>query len=266
MFAGFPMTRRLFAPTADGETVPISLVYRRGVALDGTAPCLLYGYGAYGMSIPAAFNGNRLSLVDRGFVYAIAHVRGGTEKGWRWYREGKLARKCNTFRDFAAAAEYLREQRIVQPDRIVAHGVSAGGMLIGAVANLRGDLFAAMIAEAPFVDVLNTMLDDTLPLTPLEWQEWGNPIADAEAFRLILSYSPYDNVRKQPYPMTYWEPAKWVAQLRERKTDDNLLAFRTNLHAGHAGASGRFERLREIALAYAFALKIVGGLAPHAAT
>jgi len=272
------VTRRLFAPTADGETVPISLVYRRGVALDGTAPCLLYGYGAYGMSIPAAFNGNRMSLVDRGFVYAIAHVRGGTEKGWRWYREGKLARKCNTFRDFAAAAEYLRDQRIVQPDRIVAHGGSAGGMLIGAIANLRGDLFAAMIAEAPFVDVLNTMLDDTLPLTPLEWREWGNPIADAEAFRLILSYSPYDNVRTQRYPallvlagltdprVTYWEPAKWVAQLRERKTDDNLLAFRTNLHAGHAGASGRFERLREIALAYAFALKIVGGLAPHAAT
>jgi len=272
------VTRRLFAPTADGETVPISLVYRRGVALDGTAPCLLYGYGAYGMSIPAAFNGNRMSLVDRGFVYAIAHVRGGTEKGWRWYREGKLARKCNTFRDFAAAAEYLRDQRIVQPDRIVAHGGSAGGMLIGAIANLRGDLFAAMIAEAPFVDVLNTMLDDTLPLTPLEWREWGNPIADAEAFRLILSYSPYDNVRTQRYPallvlagltdprVTYWEPAKWVAQLRERKTDDNLLAFRTNLHAGHAGASGRFERLREIALAYAFALKIVGGLAPHATT
>jgi oligopeptidase B len=261
------VTRRLLAPTADGEAVPISLLYRRETPLDGTAPCLLYGYGAYGMAMPAAFSGNRLSLVDRGFVYAIAHVRGGTEKGWRWYRQGKLAHKRNTFRDFIAAAEHLRDQRLVAGDKIVAHGGSAGGMLIGAVANLRPDLFAAMIAEVPFVDVLNTMLDDQLPLTPPEWREWGNPIEDGEAFRLILSYSPYENVGTQRYPallvlagltdprVTYWEPAKWVARLRDRKTDGNLLAFRTNLDAGHAGAAGRFERLKEVALAYAFALK-----------
>jgi len=263
------VTHRVLAPAGDGETVPISFVVRRDTPLDGTAPCLLYGYGAYGSSLPAAFSGNRLSLVDRGFVYAVAHVRGGTEKGWRWYREGKLAHKANTFRDFAAAAAYLGERRLVDRDRIVAHGGSAGGMLIGAVANMRPDLFAGMIAEVPFVDVLNTMLDDTLPLTPPEWQEWGNPIQDADAFRRILSYSPYDNVRAQRYPallvlagltdprVTYWEPAKWVARLRARKTDDNLIAFRTNLQAGHGGAAGRFERLKEVALAYAFALKSV---------
>jgi len=260
------VTRRLLAPAADGETVPISLLHRRDLAPDGTAPALVYGYGAYGIAIPASFSASRLSLVDRGFVYAIAHVRGGTDKGWRWYTSGKRAGKHTTFDDFVAATEHLVAQRYVAPGRAIAHGGSAGGMLIGAVANARPDLYAGMIAEVPFVDVLNTMLDDTLPLTPPEWPEWGNPITDAEAFRTILSYSPYENVRAQTYPamlvlagltdprVTYWEPAKWVARLRATKTDRNPLVFRTNLDAGHGGAAGRFDRLKEVALAFAFAL------------
>jgi oligopeptidase B len=263
------VTRRLLAPAADGEMVPISLLHRRDFKPDGTAPGLVYGYGSYGAAIPAAFSTNRLSLVDRGFVYAIAHIRGGTDKGWRWYKSGKLARKPNTFGDFIAATKHLVARGFVAPDRVVAQGGSAGGMLIGAVANARPDLYAGMIAEVPFVDVLNTMLDDTLPLTPPEWPEWGNPIADIEAFRTILSYSPYENVRTQDYPallvlagltdprVTYWEPAKWVARLRAMKTDGRVLAFRTNLEAGHAGAAGRFDRLKEVALGYAFALAAV---------
>ena len=265
------VTRRVLARSGDGETIPISLLHRKDLARDGSAPCLLYGYGAYGLTIPAAFSSNRLSLVDRGFVFAIAHIRGGTDKGWRWYREGKLKKKVNTFTDFIAAADYLVAERWTRHDRIVAHGGSAGGMLIGAVANMRPDAFGGLIAEVPFVDVLNTMLDDTLPLTPPEWPEWGNPITDADAFRTILGYSPYENVRPQNYPkllvlaglsdprVTYWEPAKWVARLRQLKTDQNLLAFRTNMEAGHAGAAGRFERLREVALTYAFAIKMTGG-------
>ena len=264
------VTRRLFAPAGDGETIPVSLLYRKDVALDGTAPCLLYGYGAYGISIPAAFNSNRLSLVDRGFVYALAHVRGGSEKGWRWYREGKLARKINTFADFIAVSEYLGKNGWCAPGKIVAEGRSAGGTLIGAVGNLRPDLYAGLIAGMPFVDVLNTMLDETLPLTPPEWPEWGDPDRDAAAFRTILAYSPYENVRAQNYPailalagltdprVLYWEPAKWIARLRGLRTDDNLIVFRTNLDAGHAGAAGRFDRLREVALAYAFAIKVAG--------
>ncbi|WGD30361.1 S9 family peptidase [Ancylobacter sp. WKF20] len=265
------VTRRLLAPAADGELVPVSLLYAKDTPLDGTAPCLLYGYGAYGISIPASFSTSRLSLVDRGFVYAIAHIRGGTEKGWRWYREGKLAAKTNTFHDFIAAGEHLVREKIVAPDRIVAHGGSAGGMLMGAVANLRPELFAGIVAEVPFVDVLNTMLDDTLPLTPPEWPEWGNPITDAEAFAYIRSYSPYDNVSAQDYPaifalagltdprVTYWEPAKWVARLRETKTDSHPLLLRTNMEAGHGGAAGRFDRLEETAQVYAFALAVAGG-------
>jgi oligopeptidase B len=210
-----------------------------------------------------------LSLADRGFVVAIAHVRGGTEKGWRWYREGKLAKKPNTFSDFIAVTEFLIAEKFVSPKKVVAHGASAGGMLIGAIANARPDLFAALIAEVPFVDVLNTMLDDTLPLTPPEWPEWGNPITDPEAFAVIRSYSPYDNVRAQAYPailalagladprVTYWEPAKWVARLRRLKTTDSALMLRTNLDAGHGGAAGRFDRLKEIALTYAFAITAV---------
>lgn len=264
------VTRRLMAPAPDGELIPISLLFAKDTPLDGSAPCLLYGYGAYGISIPAGFSTSRLSLVDRGFVYAIVHIRGGTEKGWRWYRKGKLAKKPNTFSDFIAAAEHLASERIVARDRIVAHGGSAGGMLMGAVANMRPELFAGIVAEVPFVDVLNTMLDDTLPLTPPEWPEWGNPITDAEAFAAIRAYSPYDNVEAKDYPaifalagltdprVTYWEPAKWVARLRELKTDNRPLLLRTNMEAGHGGAAGRFDRLQETALVYAFALAVAG--------
>ena len=262
------VTRRLFAPGFDGETIPISLLHHKDTPIDGTAPALVYGYGAYGIAIPAAFSSNRLSLVDRGFVFAIAHVRGGTEKGWRWYRAGKLANKPNTFRDFIAVVEFLIAKRWAAPTKVIAQGGSAGGMLMGAIANQRPDLFAGIIAEVPFVDVLNTMLDDMLPLTPPEWPEWGNPRTAADVFRTILNYDPYGNVRAQHYPamlvlagltdprVTYWEPAKWVARLRARRLDRNLLVLRTNLDAGHAGASGRFDRLKEVALAYAFAVKI----------
>jgi oligopeptidase B len=263
------VTRRVLAPARDGETVPVSLLYRKTTPLDGTAPALLYGYGAYGFAFPPSFVANRLSLVDRGFVFAGAHVRGGTDKGWRWYREGKLTNKQNTFSDFIAATEFLVAQKFVAPDKVVAQGRSAGGLLIGAVANQRPDLYAALLAEVAFVDVLNTMLDDTLPLTPPEWREWGNPITDAEAFATIRAYSPYDNVCAQAYPamlvlagltdprVTYWEPAKWVARLRSRKTDRNLILLHTNLGAGHGGAPGRFERLKEVALTYAFAIAAV---------
>jgi oligopeptidase B len=264
------VTRRIFAKAHDSESVPISIIHRRETRIDGSSPLLLYGYGAYGSAMPASFSTNRLSLVDRGFVYAIAHVRGGTEKGWRWYREGKLAFKENTFRDFISAAEHLIAKGFGAKGRIVAHGGSAGGLLMGAVANMRPDLFGGIVAEVPFVDALNTMLDDTLPLTPPEWPEWGNPITDAEAFRRIRGYSPYDNVRSKDYPpmlvlagltdprVTYWEPAKWVARLRANKTDEGILLLRTNMDAGHGGAAGRFDRLEEVALGYVFALRTVG--------
>ena len=263
-------TRRMVAPANDGETVPVSLLYRKETKLDGTAPLLLYGYGAYGMSIPAGFSTNALSLVDRGFVYAIAHIRGGKDKGYRWYKDGKREKKVNSFTDFIAAGEFLAEQGLTARGRIVAHGGSAGGMLMGAVANLAPSLFLGIIAEVPFVDVLTTMLDASLPLTPPEWPEWGNPIESETDYRTIAAYSPYDNVRAVAHPhilalagltdprVTYWEPAKWLAKLREQDTGSSLLLFRTNMEAGHAGASGRFERLKEVALAYAFALKIVG--------
>src|SRR3984893_6636974 len=268
------VARRVLAPTRDGDTVPVSLLYRKTTPLDGTAPMLVYGYGAYGMSMPAAFNSNRLSLVDRGFVFAIAHVRGGSGAGWGWYREGKLAAKQNTFSDFIAATEYLATCKCASPQKVVAQGGSAGGLLIGAVANQRPDLYAALIAEVPFVDVLNTMLDDTLPLTPPEWVEWGNPITDAAAFATIRAYSPYDNVRAHEYPamlvlagltdprVTYWEPAQRMARLRSRKTDRTAVVLRVNLDSGHAGAPGRFDRLKEVALSYAFAIAAVEGALP----
>jgi oligopeptidase B len=262
------VTRRIVALAADGETVPISLLYRKDTKLDGSAPCFLYGYGAYGIAMPASFSISRLSLVDRGFVHAIAHVRGGKEKGFSWYEAGRRRAKANTFTDFIAAAEHLAREKFTSRGRIVAEGGSAGGLLIGAVANMTTDLFGGFIANVPFVDVLNTMLDDTLPLTPPEWPEWGNPIAHAEDYATVFAYSPYDNVAAKPYApilvlagltdprVTYWEPAKWVARLRATKTDDNLVALRTNLEAGHQGAAGRFERLKEVALAYAFAREI----------
>ncbi|MBD8874804.1 S9 family peptidase [Roseibium polysiphoniae] len=264
------VTRRLQAPAGDGETVPISLLYRKDTVLDGSAPCLLYGYGSYGMSMPASFNTNALSLVDRGFVYAIAHVRGGKEKGFRWYKDGRRENKKNTFTDFIAASKHLSSERFTSHDRIVAQGGSAGGMLMGAVANMAPEAFTGIIAEVPFVDVLATMLDDTLPLTPPEWPEWGNPITDKAAYDYIASYSPYDNVAAKEYPailavggltdprVTYWEPAKWVAKLRATKTGDSLLMLKTNMEAGHGGASGRFDRLKEVALVQAFALMVTG--------
>jgi oligopeptidase B len=264
------VTRRLHALAPDGEEIPVSVLHRRDVALDGSAPMLLYGYGSYGISVPAAFLTNTLSLVDRGFVYAIAHVRGGKDKGFRWYREGRREGKENTFTDFVAVAEHLIETGFTAPGRIVAQGGSAGGMLMGAIATMRPDLFAGVVAEVPFVDVLNTMLDPTLPLTPPEWPEWGNPIEDVEAFRRISRYAPYESVRPQPYPpllvlagltdprVTYWEPAKWVARIRAERTDDAVLMLRTNMEAGHGGAAGRFGRLEEIALIQAFALKVTG--------
>jgi oligopeptidase B len=264
------VTRRIYALAKDGETVPISLLYRKDTRLDGSAPCLLYGYGAYGMAIPASFGITRLSLVDRGFVYAIAHVRGGKDKGFRWYAGGRRENKVNTFTDFIAAAEHLAASGFTSAGRIVAWGGSAGGLLIGAVANMAPQLFAGMIAEVPFVDVLDTMLDDTLPLTPPEWPEWGNPILSEADYHMIAAYSPYDNVTAQDYPailalagltdprVTYWEPAKWVAKLRATKTDNRLLVLKTNMDAGHGGAAGRFDRLNETAFATAFALKVVG--------
>ena len=264
------VTRRVHAPAPDGETVPITLLYRKSTPLDGSAPLLLYGYGAYGIAIPAGFSTVWLSLVDRGFVFAVAHVRGGKDKGYRWYTDGKRQRKPNTFTDFIAAGEHLAEQGYTRRGRIVANGGSAGGMLMGVVANMAPDLFLGIIADVPFVDVLNTMLDANLPLTPPEWLEWGNPLTSAEDFAIIRSYSPYDNVAARPYPhifaytgladrrVTYWEPAKWIARLRAHNTSDNLILLKTNMTAGHGGASGRFAQLEELAVDFAFALKIAG--------
>ena len=264
------VTRRILATSHDGAAVPISLLHHRDTAIDGSAPLLLYGYGSYGISIPASFGTARLSLVDRGFVYAIAHVRGGTERGYAWYTDGKLAKKTNTFHDFIAAAHALAEHGFTRRGRIAIHGGSAGGMLVGACTNMAPELFHAVIAEVPFVDVLNTICDDTLPLTPPEWPEWGNPLESEAAYDCIAAYSPYDNVEAKDYPhiiatagltdprVTYWEPAKWVAKLRATKTDDRLLVLHTNMEAGHGGAAGRFDRLEETALVYAFVLHVFG--------
>ena len=260
------VTRRLHARAPDGEMIPVSIVYRADRVAGSASPLLLYGYGAYGHAIPAAFSTSCLSLVDRGFVYAIAHIRGGTDKGWHWYEDGKLAHKPNSFGDFIAVARHLISEGYTAPGRIVAHGGSAGGMLMGAVANLAPELFAAIIADVPFVDVLNTMLDAKLPLTPPEWLEWGNPLADPTAFACIAAYSPYDNIKAQNYPailalsglcdprVTYWEPTKWVAKLRERMTGGGPILLKTNMDAGHGGASGRFDALEEKAIDYAFAI------------
>ncbi len=264
------VTTRIMATAQDGAQVPVSILHRRDLKRDGSAPLLLYGYGSYGMAMPASFSANRLSLVDRGFVYAIAHIRGGTDKGWGWYLDGKREKKTNTFDDFAASARALIEAKYTTAKRIVGHGGSAGGMLMGAVANRAGDLFAGIVAEVPFVDVLNTMLDHSLPLTPPEWPEWGNPTESEADFRTILSYSPYDNIAAKDYPailamggltdprVTYWEPAKWIARLRATMSGGGPVLLRTNMGAGHGGASGRFDRLDEVAIAYAFALWAVG--------
>ena len=262
--------RRLDISARDGARVPVTVLHRADVALDGSAPLLLYGYGSYGISIPAAFSISNLSLVDRGMIFAIAHVRGGTDKGYGWYLDGKLDRKMNTFNDFVDAGRALIEAGYTRPGRIVAFGGSAGGLLVGAAMNQAPELFAGVIGAVPFVDVLNTISDASLPLTPPEWNEWGNPIRDRSAYDRIRSYSPYDQVSAQPYPhllatagltdprVTYWEPAKWVARVRELRTDNGLTLLRTNMGAGHGGASGRFDSLRERAQDYTFALLVAG--------
>jgi oligopeptidase B len=262
-------SHRLYATAGDGSKIPISLVHRRGLALDGENPCLLYGYGSYGASMDPWFDSNNVSLFDRGFVYAIAHVRGGSEMGRQWKEDGRMLAKRNTFTDFIAVAEYLIDAGYTSPDRIAIRGGSAGGLLIGAVLNMRPDLFAAAHAAVPFVDVLNTMLDPTIPLTTGEYEEWGDP-NDPEYYRYIKSYSPYDNVAARAYPdllittglndprVHYWEPAKWAAKLRASKTGDGLLLLKTNMGAGHGGASGRYERLEERAFEYAFIIDRVG--------
>ncbi len=270
------VARRVEAKADDGDTVPITLLHRKEFEPGDGAPLLLYGYGAYGDSLDADFNSDALSLVDRGFVYALAHVRGGTERGWRWYENGKLEHKTNSFSDFVACARRLIDSGYTRKGAIVAQGGSAGGMLMGAVVNMAPELLAGVIAQVPFVDVLNTMLRADLPLTPPEWLEWGNPIEDAAAFARLAGYSPYDNVKAQDYPpilalagltdprVTYWEPLKWVQRLRATMTGGGPVLLKTQMGAGHAGASGRFESLEETALEWAFALMSVG-LGGHSA-
>nr|WP_079730045.1 S9 family peptidase [Novosphingobium mathurense] len=261
-------TERLEITARDGTAVPVSVVYRRDRT--GAGPLHLYGYGAYGLAIEPGFSISRLSLVDRGFAFAIAHIRGGDDLGRAWYKAGKLEQRTNTFNDFVDVARGLVERGYTAPGKISISGGSAGGELMGAVVNSDPELFGAVVAHVPFVDVLNTMLDESLPLTPGEWPEWGNPIEDRAAFELILSYSPYDQVKRQAYPpimvtaglndprVTYWEPAKWVARLREFKTDGNELILKTNMGAGHGGKSGRFESLKETAEEFAFILWQLG--------
>lgn len=264
------VTERLMIAARDGKKVPVSVVYKKGYRKDGSQPLFLYAYGAYGYAMPPSFSSARLSLLDRGFAYAIAHIRGGDDLGYGWYLDGTAKNRWNTFHDFVDAAKGLNAAGFAKPGKIAIQGGSAGGKLMGVVVNTDPQLWGAVIADVPFVDVINTMLDDTLPLTPGEWPVWGNPITDPEAFKLLLSYSPYDNVKKQAYPpmlvtaglndprVTYWEPAKWVARLRANKTDDNILLLKTNMGAGHGGKSGRWESLREVAEDYAFVLTQVG--------
>ncbi len=259
-------TERLMVDARDGVKVPVSVVYKTGFEKNGEGKLFLYAYGAYGHAIPPSFNTNRLSLLDRGWACAIAHIRGGDDLGYKWFLDGKLTKRTNTFNDFVDVAKGLAAAKFTRAGRIAINGGSAGGELMGAVVNSNPELFGAAVADVPFVDVLNTMLDDTLPLTPGEWPEWGNPINDKAAFDLIRSYSPYDNVKAQDYPpllitggltdprVTYWEPAKWAAKLRATKTDDNLLLLKINMGAGHGGKSGRWEKLHEIAETYAFIL------------
>jgi oligopeptidase B len=259
-------TERLMVPARDGKTVPVSVVYRKGFEKNGEGKLFLYAYGAYGHAIPPGFSASRISLLDRGWAFAIAHIRGGDDLGYNWYLEGKLTKRNNAFTDFVDCAKGLVEAKFTRPGKIAINGGSAGGKLMGVVANTDPQLWGAVVADVPFVDVLNTMLDDSLPLTPGEWPEWGNPLKDKAAFELIRSYSPYDNVKSQDYPpmlitgglhdprVTYWEPAKWAAKLRANKTDDNLLLLKTNMGAGHGGKSGRWEQLKEVAETFAFVL------------
>lgn len=263
------ITERRYARASDGVEVPISIVYRMGLTRNGENPLLLYGYGSYGVSIDAAFQSPRLSLVDRGFVFAIAHIRGGQELGRQWYEDGKLFKKKNTFSDFIACAEFLIREKFTRAEKLFAMGRSAGGLLMGAISNMRPDLFRGIVAEVPFVDVVTTMLDSSIPLTTGEYDEWGDP-NQKEFYDYMLSYSPYDNVGNKYYPamlvtaglhdsqVQYWEPAKWVAKLRELKADKNRVLLKTNMEAGHGGASGRFRRHRETAFSYVFLLDLAG--------
>jgi oligopeptidase B len=263
-------SERLMLPARDGKKIPVSIVYPKGFKKDGSGKLFLYAYGAYGIAIPPAFNTNRLSLLDRGYAFAIAHIRGGDDLGYGWFLDGKLDKRTNTFNDFVDAAKGLIAAKFTKAGNIAIQGGSAGGELMGAVVNSDPELWGAVVADVPFVDVLSTMQDESLPLTPGEWPEWGNPITDKAAFEYIRSYSPYDQVKAQPYPpmlitgglndprVTYWEPAKWAAKLRATKTDDNLLLLKINMGAGHGGKSGRWERLHEVADAYGFILTQMG--------
>lgn len=264
------VVRRLSASGMDDELIPVTVLYHKDTKLDGSAPCLLSAYGAYGSSVPAVFSGNSLSLVDRGFVYALGHVRGGQEKGRAWYEAARGVHKHNTFDDVVAVARHLIETRYTTAGNIVVSGGSAGGLMVGAVINQCQELWAGAIADVPFVDALNTLIDESLPLTPGEWSQWGNPLENKQAFDVIRGYSPYDNVGDKPYPpmmvtagvsdprVTYWEPAKWVAQHRHIRSDSDSLVFKTNMSTGHFGASGRYASLQDEALEQAFALKVVG--------
>jgi oligopeptidase B len=275
--ASLYVTERTEVQARDGTMVPVSIVMRKDRAeileaagIEGPGPLHLYAYGAYGYAIPPGFSTTRLSLVDRGFAYAIAHIRGGDDLGRRWYLQGKAFERANTFNDFVDAGRGLIAQGFTAEGMVTASGGSAGGELMGAIVNQDPAQYGAVVAHVPFVDVLNTMLNEELPLTPGEWQEWGNPITDKAAFAYILSYSPYDQVKAQDYPpmlvtaglndprVTYWEPAKWVARLRDVKTDDNVLLLKTNMGAGHGGQSGRWNSLRETAEEFAFILWQMG--------
>jgi oligopeptidase B len=271
--SGYDPTRyvaeRIEAVAPDGARVPLSLVRLRTTPRNGSAPCLLVGYGAYGFSFDPDFNANALSLIDRGFVYAIAHIRGGQELGRAWYEQGRLRNKKNSFSDFIACAEQLVAEGYTSPARLAITGTSAGGLLMSAVVNARPDLFGAVLARVPYTNVIAAMLDPNLPLTVIEYDQWGDP-NDREQFDYLLSYSPYEHIAAQAYPpimatggfndlqVPYWDPAKWVARLRARKTDDTMLILRTNMTAGHSGSSGRFSRLEETAFEYAFILKALG--------
>jgi oligopeptidase B len=263
-------TQRRFAESHDGVRIPMTIMFKKDTVLDGLAPAFVYAYGSYGSGMTAYFSAARISLLDRGFVFAIAHVRGGDDRGYNWYLDGKLAKKKNTFLDFISCCEHLAKKGYTSEGNIVANGGSAGGLLMGAIANMRPDLFKAIVADVAFVDLMNTMEDTSLPLTESEWNEWGNPIEDKEAYEYMLSYSPYDNVEAKDYPhllfnsgisdeqVTYWEPTKMVARLRDKKTDDNMLLLKMKMTAGHGGASKRYESYRNLAFDYAFCLKAAG--------
>lgn len=263
------VTERLYAPARDGVQVPVSIVYKKGTPKRADTPLLLYAYGSYGNSMDAAFSSTRLSLLDRGFIYALAHIRGGQEMGRHWYEDGKMFRKKNTFNDFIDCAEFLIREQYTSPAHLYAEGGSAGGLLMGAISNMRPELWRGIIADVPFVDVVTTMLDESIPLTTNEFDEWGNPM-ERDAYDYMKSYSPYDNVERKDYPnmlvttglhdsqVQYFEPAKWVARLRTHKTDNNVLLLKTNMEAGHGGASGRFDYLKEIALQFAFMFALEG--------